>query len=52
MSSHVVEAGEMTQKMNRDLIPQTTGRTIHWAFAYDLLVPVIWLGREGAFRRG
>src|SRR5208283_3977610 len=30
--------------------PDTTGRVIHWAFAYDLLVWVLTLGRERAFR--
>lgn len=26
-------------------------RAGHWAFGYDLLLRVIWLGREGAFRK-
>lgn len=30
---------------------QTKGRVIHWAFGYDLLVWLFFLGRERAFRR-
>src|SRR3974377_1959663 len=30
--------------------PQTTGRVLHWAFRYDLLVWVGSFGREGSFR--
>ena len=41
----------MNQIVHRDPAPQTTGKVIHWAFAYDLLVSVLWLGREGAFRK-
>ncbi len=31
--------------------PITTGRVIHWAFRYDLLVSIVSLGRERAFRQ-
>ena len=31
--------------------PATTGKVIHWAFWYDLLVWAISLGREQAFRQ-
>lgn len=30
--------------------PTTTGRTIHWAFAYDFIVRVLTMNREGALR--
>ncbi|HXZ87815.1 MAG TPA: methyltransferase domain-containing protein [Candidatus Binataceae bacterium] len=30
--------------------PRTTGKVIHWAFRYDLLIWAISLGRERAFR--
>jgi ubiquinone/menaquinone biosynthesis C-methylase UbiE len=57
-SSHLSETGmplvkevDVTQIVDRDPAPQTTGKVIHWAFAYDLLVSVLWLGREGAFRK-
>lgn len=33
------------------LPPATTGKVIHWAFWYDLLVWAISLGREQAFRQ-
>src|SRR5260370_17126117 len=57
-SSHLRETGmplvkeaDVTQIVDRDPPPQTTGKVIHWALAYDLLVSVLWLGREGAFRK-
>src|SRR5208282_4618697 len=31
--------------------PRTTGRVIHWAWRYDLLLWAISLGRESAFRQ-
>jgi ubiquinone/menaquinone biosynthesis C-methylase UbiE len=34
----------------RPTIPATKGRVIHWAAGYDVLVQLIFLGRERAFR--
>ena len=34
-----------------ETVPQTTGRLIHWAKYYDLVVQIMTLGRAGAIRR-
>jgi len=31
--------------------PETAGTVIHWAWRYDLMLWVISMGREGAFRQ-
>jgi ubiquinone/menaquinone biosynthesis C-methylase UbiE len=47
----VVKEDDVTPMVDGDVRPRTTDKIIHWAFAYDLLVWAIWLGREGAFRK-
>src|SRR6266581_2990925 len=43
----VVEEDDVTQIGDRDATPQTSGKIIHWAFGYDLLLRVIGsAGRE------
>ena len=34
----------------RESPPRTEGRLIHWAFLYDLLLRVLFVGKERAFR--
>ena len=46
----VLKEDDVTQMRDREATPQTIGKIIHWAFWYDLLVWVLWLGREGALR--
>jgi len=40
----------MTTKAEQTAIPNTTGRLIHWAFRYDLLLSLVSLGSERAHR--
>lgn len=41
---------DVTHKEDRSLTPRTTGLVVHWAARYDLLVWLMTLGRERAFR--
>jgi hypothetical protein len=40
----------MTKTIEHAALPDTTGRLIHWALRYDLLVWVASLGREQRIR--
>ena len=40
----------MSEFAKQAVAPQTTGRLVHWALRYDLLLSVVSLGREQAFR--
>jgi len=40
----------MTEIIDRDPMPQTSGRVFHWAWAYDLLLRILWRGAERTYR--
>ncbi len=40
----------MESTLDRDSPPRTEGRLIRWAFLYDLLLQVLFVGKERAFR--
>jgi len=40
----------MNNTIEHASVPSTTGRLIHWAFGYDLLLSIVSLGRERAYR--
>lgn len=40
----------MTTTVEQTVVPDTTGRLIHWAFLYDLLLWFVSFGREQKFR--
>jgi SAM-dependent methyltransferase len=40
----------MEDTPDRGSPPRTEGRLIHWAFLYDLLLQVLFVGKERAFR--
>ncbi len=35
---------------NHSVVPQTSGLVFHWAFAYDLLLRILWRGLERIYR--
>jgi ubiquinone/menaquinone biosynthesis C-methylase UbiE len=43
--------GDTMKSVGQTAVPNTTGRVLHWAFRYDLLVWFASLGRERAFRQ-